>query len=70
MSVTEPIIRKLTLDWKCFIWNSCLRFQENMTSGLVADTRSQTENGMDRWMEGQTHSPYKALLCLIVEIAE
>jgi len=49
MSVTEPIIRKLTLDWKCFIRNSCLRFQENMTNGLVADARSQTENGMDGW---------------------
>jgi len=35
MTVTEPITRKLTLHWQSSIQNSCLRFHENMTSGLV-----------------------------------
>jgi len=42
MTVTEPITRNLTLDWR-FIRNSCLIFHKNMTSGLVADTGTQTE---------------------------
>ena len=51
MHFTVHSFMKLLLILQLFVNNSCTKFHENPTNGLVTDTRSQTD--------GQIWSPHE-----------
>jgi hypothetical protein len=47
MTITQPIITKLTFEQQLFAKNSYTKFHENLTDHLVTDTRSLIDGQVD-----------------------
>ena len=63
MTVTWPVITKLTSERQLFAKNSYTKFHENLTDHLVTDTRSLTDGqvgGHDLFL---LHKEHLKLLC-------